>query len=85
VRIHQVVAGLGDDLPPHWQDYRQTIAAGLTAYRDRDFTRAACLFTTARDLMPNEKLPRVYLQRLEELGRSRLATDWDCVTTMTHK
>ncbi|WP_293905205.1 adenylate/guanylate cyclase domain-containing protein [Phenylobacterium sp.] len=60
-------------------------AAGIKAYRARDWSAAANAFKGALELYPNDGPATVYSQRLKLLARTPPADDWDGVWNLTEK
>ncbi len=60
-------------------------AAGLSAYRARDFKAAGRSFDAALKLFPNDGPAAVYRKRCALLGRAPPPEDWDGVWNLTEK
>jgi adenylate cyclase len=60
-------------------------AAGIQAYRARDWTSAHRAFDAALELYPNDGPAAVYCKRCELLRASPPANDWDGVWNLTEK
>ncbi len=60
-------------------------AAGITAYRARDWAAAGHAFRGALELYPDDGPAGVYAERCALLARTPPAPDWDGVWTLTEK
>jgi adenylate cyclase len=60
-------------------------AAGLEAYRARDWAAAERAFRGALELFPDDRPARVYRERCELLRRTPPPADWDGVWNLTEK
>lgn len=60
-------------------------AAGLAAYRDRDWARAAAAFDAALELYPDDGPAGVYRERCAVLAATPPPADWDGVWNLTEK
>ncbi|MEW5683440.1 MAG: adenylate/guanylate cyclase domain-containing protein [Pseudomonadota bacterium] len=60
-------------------------AAGLTAYRARDWAAATRAFEGVQDLYPGDGPARVYLERCRRLADAPPPADWDGVWNLTEK
>jgi adenylate cyclase len=60
-------------------------AAGIAAYRDRDWKAAARAFDGALELCPADGPAAVYRQRCKLLGKTPPPDDWDGVWNLTEK
>ena len=60
-------------------------AAGMVAYRARDFTAAGRAFDRALELYPDDGPGRVYQERCRLMAKTPPARDWDGVWNLTEK
>jgi adenylate cyclase len=60
-------------------------AAGIGAYRERDWTAAGRAFEAALELYPNDGPAAVYRERCKLLKKTPPAKDWDGVWNLTEK
>jgi adenylate cyclase len=60
-------------------------AAGITAYRARDWKAARRAFVAALELYPSDGPAKVYLQRCDLLAKRPPAAEWDGVWNLTEK
>ena len=60
-------------------------AAGLKAYRARDWKAAGRAFDAALELYPTDGPAAVYSERCRLLARTPPAADWDGVWNLTEK
>ncbi len=82
--IHEVMTvdcALGEHTVPALAAYR----AGIEAYRQRDWLRAAARFQEALRWAPTDGPSRVYLERCQRLIDEPPPADWDGVFVMTRK
>jgi adenylate cyclase len=68
-------------LPPCMALYE----SGLSAYRDRDFEKAADLFEQALQARDADQPARMMLERCRDLLRQPPGEDWDATNTMQAK
>lgn len=66
-------------------EFLEGFAAGLAAYRDRSFEKAAASFRDAALLRPRDGPTTLYLERLEAFRASPPVEDWEGVTNLTEK
>ncbi len=79
VRIFELLeAGDGSD-----QEYLETFAAGLQAYRAGDFDRADSLFRSAAGLRPDDPPSRLYLKRTTHRRTAASSGTWDGVSDLS--
>jgi adenylate cyclase len=84
VDVYEVLTH-GDALGAHTSAALEAYTAGVRAYQDRDWLRAAAHFQEALKLAPNDGPSDLYLQRCQELMEDPPPADWNGVFVMTHK
>lgn len=84
VRIHELLAPFGQ-LAPGDAELREEFAAGLDAYRGRNWETAERLFAECRRLRPTDGPSALYLERVQALRADPPPADWDGVWRFTHK
>lgn len=84
VRIHELLAPFGE-LSPDGAELREEFAAGLAAYRGRDWETAERRFTECRRLRPTDGPSALFLERLPALRAEPPPADWDGVWRFVHK
>ena len=84
VEVYEV---LGDqsELDARTEAMLRAYEVGVTAYRERDWLRAAARFQEALRHVPGDGPSAVYLQRCEDLMADPPPADWDGVYVMTRK
>ena len=72
-------------LGEHTNEALRAYNAGVEAYRERDWLRAAARFQEALRWAPGDGPSRLYLERCQHLIEEPPPADWDGVFVMTHK
>ena len=83
VRIYELLSPSGE-LPTADADLRDAFAAGLEAYRARDWDRAERHFGEALKIRADDGPAAVFIERVRSL-RDELPSDWDGVWRFTQK
>jgi class 3 adenylate cyclase len=84
VRLFQLLARVGD-LAPERARARERFAAGLAAYRARDWDGAERGFAAAVECDPEDGAARVFLARVARLRAAPPPADWDAVFALDTK
>jgi adenylate cyclase len=84
VRVYQIMAPAGC-LSAAENELRGLFAAGLAAYRARDWDRSDQHFTQCLALVPNDGPAAVFRRRIEVLRREVLPADWNGIWHLTDK
>jgi len=84
LRIYELICR-GGELPADLAELRELFAAGLAAYRTRDWETADRRFSDCLARRADDGPARVFRQRLELLRASPPAADWDGVWRLTEK
>lgn len=84
VRIHELLCPFGQ-LTPGDAELREAFAAGLAAYRARDWDGAQRHFAQCQKLQPADGPSAVFLARLGALRADPPGADWDGVWRFTRK
>jgi adenylate cyclase len=84
VRIFELLARKGE-LDPTTQQLRDRFEAGLTYYRNRQWTKAEACFTDCLHLRPEDPPSQLFLARLQHFQSAPPPEDWDSVWVMTTK
>jgi adenylate cyclase len=71
------IMGKKGELAPNEIALRDHYAAGLAAYRSRNWDKAQRAFTAAIAAVPGDGPSRTLLQRVERLEKDPPAADWD--------
>ncbi len=79
------VGGMADDADAHTQELHWQFAAGLAAYRARQFEEAQELFAAALEHEPSDKPSAIFLARCREYRENPPPPDWDGVHVMKTK
>jgi adenylate cyclase len=77
VRVHELVAGAGDTLPPEQGEALALYAEALREYRRRAWGEALALFERALELRPDDGPSRVMAERCRAYRRTPPADGWD--------
>ena len=83
VRIFEALSA--EDVDPPRRRYMEACEAGIAAYRDQRWDTARMRFEQAAAELPDQRLPGLYLERIELLATHDLPADWDGVTRFSHK
>ena len=59
--------------------------SGLERFREQGWTEAIQLFTEAKQLSPEDRVPELYLERIHHYQLHPPGDDWDGVWTMQSK
>jgi adenylate cyclase len=78
VRVYELMSTAGQ-IEPSRMELRKTYAAGLVAYRARDWDGAQAHFEECLRIMPGDGPARVFLDRVGVLRSSPPGSDWDGV------
>ncbi len=70
-------------LPPP-DEYPETFAAGLKAYRAGEFDRADSLFRSATGLRPDDPPSLLYLKRIADRRTATSGEMWDGMTDLSN-
>ena len=84
LKIYELICAHGE-LTADFAELREVFAAGLTAYRARDWQTAERRFSECLARKPDDGPARVFRQRLELLRGAPPADDWDGVWRLTKK
>ena len=84
VRVFEVL-GLAGEVPEARLKLCQCFAAGLAAYRSRDWDRAAGAWQECLSLVPEDGPSRVFLERLQRLRQDQPGEDWDGIWRLETK
>jgi adenylate cyclase len=84
LRIYELICAQGE-LTNDIKELREMFAAGLAAYRARDWQAAGRCFGDCLKLKADDGPSRVFQQRMEFLRVSPPADDWDGVWRLTKK
>ena len=84
LRIYELICHRGE-LPAETAELRELFAAGLAAYRNREWELAERRFTECLARKPDDGPSLVFQQRLKHLHLSPPRTDWDGVWRLTEK
>lgn len=84
VRIYELLTAYGE-LPPAEAELREEFAAGLAAYRERDWDRAERQFATCLRLNGDDGPSTLFLERVQQLRSDPPPPDWDTVWRFAHK
>ena len=84
VRIHELLARYGE-LAPADAELRDGFAAGLAAYRARNWSEARRHFGECLKLNPQDGPSAVYVERVDALCAAPPPDDWDGVWRFAHK
>jgi Adenylate and Guanylate cyclase catalytic domain len=84
VRIYELLSPFGQ-LPPPLGDLRSEFAAGLEAYRARDWDRAEAQFGQCLKIQSTDGAAAVFIERVSAFRANPPPDDWDGVWRFTHK
>lgn len=84
LRIYELICRRGE-LSPELGELRDMFAAGLAAYRNRDWEIAERRFAECLARSPDDGPARVFQQRLKHLHVTPPRNDWDGVWRLTEK
>jgi class 3 adenylate cyclase len=79
------VAGRRGELSPAQRSLLEQFAAGLAAYRKREWAQATSAFTAALDSMPGDAPSKVFLARVKQLEAAPPPADWNGVWVLGEK
>lgn len=84
VRIYELLGAAGT-LTASEREWRDLFAAGLAAYREADWDRAAAHFDDCQRLRPEDEPPKVFARRIGFLRENPPSSEWDRVWRLTEK
>ncbi|MBW1865265.1 MAG: PAS domain-containing protein, partial [Deltaproteobacteria bacterium] len=85
VSIYEVLDYHSEETFPFLMDAVNYFREGLTQYRKRNWERSVKAFNEALKLNPDDKLPRMYIERNDYLKANPPPDDWDYVWVMQSK
>jgi adenylate cyclase len=85
VGVYEVLDYHTEETFPNLPEAVSYFKGGLAYYRKQDWARAESAFREALGLNPDDRLPRIYLDRCEYLKANPPGPDWDGVWVMKSK
>ena len=79
------VAGRRGELSPAQHSLLEQFAAGLAAYRRREWAQATSAFSAALDAMPGDAPSKIFLARVKQLEAAPPPADWNGVWVLGEK
>jgi adenylate cyclase len=84
VRIYEVMGRAGE-LKPEQDELRDRFAAGLAAYRKKDWDGAQTHFEACLATDMNDGPTQLFLERIDTLRNAALPADWDGIWRLSEK
>ena len=84
IKIYEPIAELAD-ISPEQQTILDSVHQALADYRQQLWDKSEAVFNQLHDLKPNDKLYKIYLERIEHYRETPPEENWDGAFTHTSK